>query len=146
MTECVTTLCFDRTSSKRARLEGYIDAGDLGELCFFLDLMYLFWLLVIFFPLLCLFECPPSFTPPFFPDFAHTYLHSLNNNFFSVPLVLTTEEIQAIDDARAKGPPRSCMLNFSGWTACTLVNRAASLALLAGAAVLGMRLYFGVGG
>jgi len=76
------------TSSKRARLEGYIDAGDL---------------------------------------------------------VLTTEEIRAIDDAGAKGPPRSCILNFSRWTARTLINRVASFALLTGATVLGMRLYFGVG-
>ena len=103
--------------------------------------------LFYFFSYLCLFDGPPIFyPPPSFPNFAHSYLHSLNTNFFSVSLVLTTEEIQAIDDAGAKGPPRSCMLNFSGWTARTLVNRAASLALLAGAAVLGMRLYFGVGG
>jgi hypothetical protein len=94
----------------------------------------------------------PPFLSSFLPsallsstDSAHTYSQLLNTKFFSISPVLTTEDIQAIDDAGAKGPPRSCMLNFSGWTARPLVSRAGSLALIAGATVLGMRAYFGAG-
>ncbi|KIM43783.1 hypothetical protein M413DRAFT_443681 [Hebeloma cylindrosporum] len=80
------------TSSKKARLEGYINAGDL---------------------------------------------------------VLTKEEIQAIDGAGAKGPPGCTFSMFSasknsGSTARKLIYRTGSLALLAGL-VLTMRVYFGVG-
>lgn len=71
--------------------------------------------------------------------------------FFSYALaVLTKEEIQAIDNAGAKGPP-GCIFSMlsmsrsSGWTGRKLFNRAGSLALLAGTVVLGMRVYFGVG-
>ena len=63
--------------------------------------------------------------------------------------VLTKEEIQAIDDAGAKGPPKFTFSmstsKITGLTGRKFIARAGSLALLAGAVVLGMRVYFGVG-
>jgi len=107
-------------------LEGYINAGDLGEY-----VPRLYSIRLSFAAL----GTPLLTTVPFF--------------LYALP-VLTKEEIQAIDDAGAKGPPRCTfsmlsMSRNSGWTGRKLFNRAGSLALLAGAAVLGMRVYFGVG-